>query len=94
MDREILKKLLDDTAQEFAGLRSPADFSGLANYTVQQAALLATSVGQPGFDEAVVAARNAVALYAGIAAVREADALDQRILGIVQTALVIGARTT
>lgn len=53
---------------------------------------LSLALAQPGYQEALVAARDDVALkYAGLA-VDAADALDARIVGIVQGALGIASR--
>lgn len=64
----------------------------VANYTALRAAHLSTIVGQVGFDEAVAAERDNVALFAGIAAVTEAKAADSRLLGLIEGILFIGAR--
>ena len=89
MDTENFKLLLQNTAEEFrTTLR--VDLNELAIYTSEQIAALSAAVGQPGYNEAVITARNNIALKAGIQATREADAADQRILGIVQAVLVLG----
>lgn len=62
----------------------------VATYTAQRAAHLATIVGQAGHAEAVIAERDAVCLFAGIAATREADAADQRVVGLIHGALALG----
>lgn len=64
----------------------------VALFTAQRTAHLATLVGQPGFEEAVVAERNSVAMFAGIKAVEEADAADARLLGLIEGVLLVGAR--
>lgn len=86
-----IRTILDDAVQETGRslARATADVAG---YASERAAHLERAVGQPGFAEAVRAERDAVALYAGLAAVGEADAIDDRILGIVQGALALGAR--
>ena len=89
MDTESFKKLLKDTAEEFE-TEIKADLNSLAVYTSEQITLLTKAVGQPGFDEALIAARNSIALHAGISATRQADAADQRILGIIQAVLALG----
>jgi len=68
--------------------KSAAD---VALYTTQRAAHLSTLVGQPGYEEAVAAERDAVLLYAGVAAVREADAADMRLVGIIEGVLLSAA---
>ncbi len=48
---------------------------------------LAQAVDQPGFEEAVEAARDVVALELGINAVNTADAADLQMLGVISGAL-------
>lgn len=64
--------------------------ASVAAYAAQRAAHLATIFGEPGFDEAVKAEIQNVALEAGIAAVDSADAADARIVGIITGALKVG----
>lgn len=88
---EDIRTLLDDAVSETD--RSLAQSTAnVAGYAAERAAHLERAVGQPGFAEAVRAERDAVALYAGLAAVGEADAVDDHLLGIVQGALALGAR--
>lgn len=86
-----LEQLLRSSAREL-GVELKADVASLSLLASQRAAHLATLIGQPGFAEAVAAERDVLALRAGISAVRAADRMDQRILGILQTVLTIGAR--
>lgn len=64
----------------------------VAFYATQRAALLASNVGQPGFELALRAERDNVALYAGIETTRMADEAQQRFLGILEGSLALGAR--
>ena len=64
----------------------------VADYAAQRAAFLSTLVGQPGYQEAVIAERDNVALKMGTSAVSTATAADARLLGIVQGVLGLGAR--
>jgi hypothetical protein len=84
-----LRGALDAAIRETGAMlhKSSAD---VAVYAAQRAAHLATIVGQAGFDEAVVAERDAVILFAGLSAVRNADAADERIVGLIHGALAIG----
>lgn len=81
--------LLDDIVGQFTNFatetgKSLAQSAGdLATYTAERAQHLAGIYSEPGFREAVIAERDNVALKAGIAAVDEADALDQRFLGLI-----------
>lgn len=58
----------------------------------EQLALLALAVGEPGYDRAVIAARDNVAFAMGLSAVADADAIDSRIIGVIQGGLSMGAR--
>lgn len=73
---ENAKKALDDAAR----------------YAAERAAHLSLLVGQPGFEEAVVAERDNVSMHAGLLAVAQADALDQKVLGTLQGGLFFAAR--
>ena len=53
---------------------------------------LSEAANEPGFDENLIAARDSIALNAGIAATEEADALDMELLGILTGGLSIAAR--
>ncbi len=64
----------------------------LQTFAAQRAAHLAALVGQPGFEQAVRAEADSVALEAAKHAVRAGDATDARIAGIIQGVLSIGLR--
>ena len=64
----------------------------VVDYTAKRAAHLATLASQPGFDEAVKAEVNNVAMYAGIQAVEMGDATDARILGIIEGTLTFASK--
>ena len=64
----------------------------VAAYAAEQAAKLKNVANQPGYHEAVKAARDNVALKAGINASEQADATDSRILGVIEGALFMGAK--
>ena len=68
------------------------DLADLATYTAQRTAHLSTIVGLPGFEEAVIAERDAIALRAGINAVNAADKVDARLIGLLHGVLFLGAR--
>ena len=88
--KEEFKALFEEAlAETKADLR--VDLEELSAYASQRLEHLATLVGQPGYDQAVRAERDAVLLRAGIRATREADAADQRLIGILQGAMRIGA---
>lgn len=80
------EQILEDAVRETGtSLRTSAH--EVAVYAAERAAHLATIVDDPGFLEAVRAERDAVALRAGIAAVRAGDAADARIVGLLQGGL-------
>lgn len=62
----------------------------VARYAAARAAHLAKIIGEPGYDEAVKAEIQNVALEAGIAAVDSADAADVRVVSLIEGALKIG----
>ena len=61
-------------------------------YAAERARHLASIVSEPGFDEAVIAERDAVLLRLGISAVDTADGIDQRVIATVHTVLRIAAK--
>lgn len=86
-----LATLLVDQATS-AGKELKADLEAVRVYAAARLAHLATCVGQPGYQEAVVAEANNIAMEAAIAAIDQADATDARLVGIVQGALAVGAK--
>lgn len=78
-----------DTALKETGLQLQKSAHEVATYAALRSVHLAGAVGQKGFQEAVVAERDAVALYAGIQAVKNADAADNRVLGLIHGALAM-----
>lgn len=63
----------------------------VAVYMAERTAHLAQIVGLDGFDLAVIAERDNVAMFAGLSAVAQSDAIKDRVLGILQGALWMGA---
>ena len=61
----------------------------VAAYAAERALHLSTIVGQLGYDEAVIAERDAVALFAGVSAAVTADAADNRIVGLIQAGIAM-----
>ena len=76
---DLLKDALDETGVSLSRARDE-----VLLYTAQRAAHLSTLVGQPGFELALRAERDSVALYAGVSASIQATAAEGRILGIIQ----------
>lgn len=87
-----------DIAKEFEDLLVAAkqelrgNLAELVTYTAERAAYLSTLVGQKGYQEAVLAERDAVALKAGILSVKTADAADARLIGMIHVILGLGAK--
>lgn len=88
---ETFETLLRDAYRE-VGAHATADLGSVARYAADRAGLLAQVVGIDGFNEALIAERDNVALRAGIAAVESADALDARILGMAHAVLLFAAK--
>lgn len=86
-----IQGLLEDALAE-TGVSLTKGAEELALYAAGRSAHLATLVDDPGFDQAVRAERDAVALEAGLSAVRQGDAADAQIVGIIQGAIAMGAR--
>lgn len=85
--RTLLQGVVNETGRNLAG--SAED---VAQYAAERAQHLARIYDQPGFDLALKAERDNVAMFAGIALVDQADAIDARILGIIEGALSIAKR--
>lgn len=83
----VLQGTLKETGRELQ-----VSVSDLRQRAGEQMAILALAVGEPGYERAVVAARDNVLLLAGIDAVEHADAVDSRIIGVVQAGLFMGAK--
>lgn len=87
MESEIEGLLRDAVAETGAHLQKTA--AEVAEYAADRARHLSTLFGQPGFQEAVRAERDNVALYAGIRSLEEGEATDARLSGILQGALAM-----
>jgi hypothetical protein len=85
-------RLLLDSALKETGASLEQSTAEVAQYAAERTAYLSTLVGQPGFELAVQAERDAVALFAGIVAVGQAQAVQGRIIGVIQGALFMGAK--
>lgn len=85
--RHLLRDALNET-----GLELSTSFDEVAAYSIERAAHLATITNDHGFDKALRAERNNVCMMAGLNVADSANALDQRIIGIIQGALAIAAR--
>lgn len=63
----------------------------IALYMSERSAHLSTIVNEPGFDQAVRAERNNVAMRAGIATHNAASQMDFQLLGLIEGALRVAA---
>jgi hypothetical protein len=69
-----------------------AESNSVRIYAAEIMADLAAAVGEPGYNEALLAARDAIALRAGVSAVDSADAADREVLGLIYGFLAGGVR--
>lgn len=95
---EMLKQLWTETIAE---LRRQADELGhelgeavedAAAYAAERTAHLSMAVGEPGFAETLIVERDNIAIYAGLQAVDQAEALDERMKQNLTVALNFGAK--
>lgn len=94
MPSDIVKDLvtvLERAARE-SGVDLAASGRDLALYANERAAELVAAAGEPGYDRALDAARDAVLLYAAGRAVDAADAADARLIGVVEAGLAVATR--
>ncbi len=84
---DLLKGPLND-----AGLELASDATDLKKYIGQRALHLSSIINDPGFNLALEAEADNVALRVSTLLVRQADASDARIVGILEGALGIVAR--
>lgn len=82
---EFIEMLKDELKQ--TGRSLEVSVQELRQYVAERAAHLAQGIGQPGYQDMVRIERDNVVLAAGLKSVEEADAADQRIIGIIQAAL-------
>ncbi len=81
----LMKDTLDSLGKTNDGLATK-----IAEYMDERMEHLAKIAEEPGFGEAVIAERVAIAIKAGIETSRAASIVDQRILGVISGALRIG----
>lgn len=83
---QLIASLTDQLKQ--TGKQFAVAAEEVASYTVERAQHLTTLAGDPNFNEALIAERDAVALKAGIAAVDNADTTDAKIVAFIQGVLM------
>ena len=86
--KDELKQLIE-TALEETGADLKQGGHALTALMAQRAAELSTLVGVPGYEQACIAARDEVALAAGLEAVEQTDAATSRVLSIIQGGLLL-----
>lgn len=89
--QDQFKQLLDDFVDETGASFGNAT-DAVALYMAERTAYLATLIGQPGYGQAVIAERDNVVLNAALNVVDAADISRDRLIGLVQGALTIGAQ--
>ena len=77
---------------ESLGVALATDLQGVAEYAATRADHLSLAIGEPGFDLALKAERDSLALKAAVAGVQRADQVDARILAVAQGGLALAAR--
>ena len=80
---DLLKDALSET-----GITLNVSKDALLRYVAERGAHLATLSADPGFARALRAERNAVALYAGLNASLQAEAVESRIVGVISGVLL------
>lgn len=84
------EEMIREAAKE-VGVKTKVGGRSLAAYMYERAAHLATIAGQKGFEKALRAERNNVALAAGLAVDDAAAAGDRFLVGVIQGALRVAA---
>jgi hypothetical protein len=82
----LIVAAMNETGVSLAGARSD-----LAAYMAERATHLSLISGEAGFNEAVTAERDNVALRAGLNMSDQATGMEQRFIGIIAGALRIAA---
>lgn len=85
------QRMLENTAARL-GRELQANMDEVRLYASERMLHLSTIVDEPGYDEALLAERDNVALRAGLNAVSAGDAADREIIGVIAGSLAIGAR--
>lgn len=92
--RDILDEFLGRLRAELehAGSDIETDWDELRAYAAERMNHLATIVGQSGYELALVAERDSIALKAGVFAVNAGVNAEQRWTGMIQGALITVAK--
>jgi hypothetical protein len=87
---DTIEQVLKDALKE-TGASLSISTKELATYMHARAVHLASIAAEPGYDQALRAERNNVALKAGIIASGQLSSIDSRILGLIQGILALAA---
>ena len=90
MSDDLVKMIVAEATN--AGKELGVSTDRLRQVTAEQMAQLALAAGEPGYMRAVCAARDNILAETALEAVRNADATDNKIIGIIQGALFFGAQ--
>jgi len=88
--KQAFLDLLDEAIAE-TGMDLEDRKQEVADYAAERSLHLSTIAAEPGFEQALRAERNSVALRAGLAVDDAASAHDQRVFGMIAGALRIAA---
>lgn len=91
---DVGKELVDalSGAVDRLGVSLEANMDELRTYAAERMLHLSGLIGQPGYQEALVAERDNVALKAGLLLVDASDRADAELLGLITGAMAVGAR--
>lgn len=98
MSQESMSVIYNDflTLLQTSGLEAlgeaQMEVTEVAEYVATRASHLSKAINEPGFQQAVLAERDNVALFAGISAVNLAEAQQLRFMGLIEGSLTLGAR--
>ncbi len=99
MDIEDAKSLLGcdvidniATEAEAIGVSLKDCLQDAAIYAAERVEVLSAAMSEPGFELALKAERDNIALKVAISAVERADEIDARILAVTRSSLVLAAR--
>ena len=85
-------ELLMRSVAEEVGMDVSANMDVAKNMAKRMMKQLAAVYNEPGYVEALISARNIVAIELGVSTVTTADFADQRMLGAIHSAVGMGAR--
>lgn len=86
-----LKTMLADAAKRL-GRNLNGNLEEVRVYAATRMLHLSGLIGQPGYQEALLAERDNVAMMAGIAGINAADAADRELIGAIGGGMALGAR--